>query len=580
MQKLEIVEFDDQKLETVEFDEPVAQATGDDYTVGDFLGGDPATVGYAHGTTVGQSVDAIAEGLWNTPRGMLQTAKKAFRAGNLGETYVDLIETQKAASEANKQTQEFKAKYPDAPEGLKDAMLSIPYSATTMAGTVAAGAATGIVTENPAAAISAGAATSGAIAYRASKDDFMTSVLEKTTQELGRVPTAQEWKGIADDVESEAMKYGGWEAGAEAIGNALFLKILGPGSKWLSGRIASRLGVESVAGRLAGSKAGQIGLGMAGTQAEELATETITQMGQGAAEANVGLREKAPTLAESFQEVAPATMWQTALMGAGGHLLGAGRVKEPGATAAPDSGDESFINETVTPKGRVLTPEVLKAGDVDLLDNALPVGQNAALPAGTGAIPMGTTETGIGPIEVVPDVIEQPAGRTLSALPETTGDAQQGVWPGGKMDLSYDWQERQQAATPVVEPQVAPVPVAEEAPVQQRTRADVLRQRIKNIENHAASGKKLTLIMSENLELFKEQLAQEEGVAQPDASMPVVEFEEQQAQPATTEGSSIVGATGKESLQVAFHLWRDTKSASIPSAHPTATAAAPTISRP
>jgi hypothetical protein len=37
--------------------------------------------------------------------------------------------------------------------------------------------------------------------------------------------------------------------------------------------------------------------------------------------------------------------------------------------------------------------------------------------------------------------------------------------------------------------------------------------------------------MRGNLELFKEQLAQEEGVAQPDASMPVVEFEEQQAQP-------------------------------------------------
>ena len=423
MQNLEIVEFDEKPLETVEFDEPVAQGQASDYTVGDFIGGDPETLNYAQGTPVGQSVNAIAEGLANLPGGMWQTAKKAIRGGSLGSTDVDLIEAQKEASAASKDAQAYKAKYPDAPEGLKDAMLSIPYSATTMAGTVAAGAGAGLVTANPAAAVAAGAATSGTLAYRASKDDFMTSVLEKATQELGRVPTAQEWQSIADEVEVEAMKYGGWEAGTEAIGNALFLKILGPGSKWLSGKLASRLGVESVAGKIAGSKAGQIGIGMAGTQAEELATETITQMGQGAAEANVGLRDKAPTVGEAFQEVAPATMWQTALMGAGGHILGAGMKRSQDAPAAPDNGDESFINETVTPNGRVLTPEILKAGDVDLLENALPVGQNAALPEGTGAIPMGTTDTGLGVIEVLPGVIEQPAGRQLQALPETTGDA-------------------------------------------------------------------------------------------------------------------------------------------------------------
>ena len=40
-------------------------------------------------------------------------------------------------------------------------------------------------------------------------------------------------------------------------------------------------------------------------------------MGQGAVEAEIGLRDKAPGMVEAFKEVAPATVVQTTLFGVG-----------------------------------------------------------------------------------------------------------------------------------------------------------------------------------------------------------------------------------------------------------------------
>ncbi|MCI7617225.1 PLxRFG domain-containing protein [Desulfovibrio piger] len=95
---------------------------------------------------------------------------------------------------------------------------------------------------------------------------------------------------------------------------------------------------------------------VAGLYGEEMATETITQMGQGSIEADLGLRDEAPGVLQALGEVAPATFWQTTLMAGGKKGLDLisrryGRGQQVEAAPAPDQQE-----------GSQTRPEALAAG--------------------------------------------------------------------------------------------------------------------------------------------------------------------------------------------------------------------------
>lgn len=143
-------------------------------------------------------------------------------------------------------------------------------------------------------------AAAGTVAYRASKQQFLEQMLDQTAKVLGRMPTQEEWDRIATEFDGEATEYGLWEAGPEALSNLFMTKLLGP-----LGKNVFKGGLGTIAKRVGG------------LYGEEFATETATQMGQGAVESEVGLRESAPGAWEAFKEVAPTTFWQTTLMAGG-----------------------------------------------------------------------------------------------------------------------------------------------------------------------------------------------------------------------------------------------------------------------
>ena len=245
---------------------------------------------------LGNSAMAIGEGLTMLPGGVVDTARDVWRGGDID---VNDADTLRERQEREREQAEYVRKYQGKTfEGLPDAMMSIPYSLTTMGASLGAGAAGAVA--GPVGAGAAGMAAAGTVAYRATKEDFMRRMLDQTKQVLGRMPSQEEWDRVAEEFDGEATRYGLWEAGPEALSNLFMAKLLGP------------LGKNVFKGGL-----GNIAKRVGGLYGEELGTETATQMGQGYEEERAGLREKAPGFLEAFGEIAPATFWQTTLMAGG-----------------------------------------------------------------------------------------------------------------------------------------------------------------------------------------------------------------------------------------------------------------------
>lgn len=239
---------------------------------------------------------AIAEGIAMLPGGVADTVRDAWNGGDID---VNDAEALRARQERERERAEYARKYQGkAFDGLTDAMNSMGYSLTTMGASLGAGAAGALA--GPVAAGAAGMAAAGTVAYRASKQQFLEQMLDETAKVLGRMPTQEEWDRVAAEFDDEATKFGAWEAGPEALSNLFMAKLLGP------------LGKNVFKGGL-----GNIAKRVGGLYGEEFATETATQMGQGAVEAEVGLRDAAPGPWEAFKEIAPATFWQTTLMAGG-----------------------------------------------------------------------------------------------------------------------------------------------------------------------------------------------------------------------------------------------------------------------
>ena len=246
---------------------------------------------------LGNTALAIGEGLTMLPGGIVDTVRDTWHGGDIDVTDTEALrEREERARQQAAYVQKYQGK---AFDGVADAMISMPYSLATMGASLGAGIPA-TMAMGPVAGGAAGMAASGAVAYRASKQNFMENMLAETTKVLGRTPTQDEWDRIAQEFDSEATQYGLWEAGPEALSNLFMAKLLGPlGKRVFSG------GIGNAAKRVAG------------LYGEEMATETITQMGQGPIEADLGLRDEAPGVLQALGEVAPATFWQTTLMAGG-----------------------------------------------------------------------------------------------------------------------------------------------------------------------------------------------------------------------------------------------------------------------
>ena len=336
-----------------------------DFSQGAARPAEPAATGQATPTQergflerLGYSALAIGEGLPMLPGRMADTIRDAWNGGDIDVTDTEALqEREQRAREQAAYAQKYQGK---AFDGVTDAMISMPYSLTTLAAGIGA-SVPATLAAGPVAGGAAAMAASGGVAYRASKQEFMENMLEETSRVLGRRPTQEEWDRIAADFDSEATQYGLWEAGPEALGNLFFTRLLGPLGK---GFLTDGLG-----------KTVKRGIGLYGG---EMGTETATQMGQGHIAAEMGWRDEAPGPLQALKEIAPATFWQTTLMAGGkkGLDLLAQRYQE---RAAPENVQED--EQTSVTTGGPL---------------ALPGGARLALPE--APIPMGTTDTGLGPI--------------------------------------------------------------------------------------------------------------------------------------------------------------------------------------
>lgn len=246
---------------------------------------------------LGNTALAIGEGLTMLPGGIVDTVRDTWHGGDIDVTDTEAMrEREERARQQAAYVQKYQGK---AFDGVADAMISMPYSLATMGASLGAGIPA-TMAAGPVVGGATGMAASGAVAYRASKQNFMENMLAETTKVLGRTPTQDEWDRVAQEFDSEATQYGLWEAGPEALSNLFMAKLLGPlGKRVFSG------GIGNAAKRVAG------------LYGEEMATETATQMGQGSIEADLGLRDEAPGVLQALGEVAPATFWQTTLMAGG-----------------------------------------------------------------------------------------------------------------------------------------------------------------------------------------------------------------------------------------------------------------------
>ena len=163
---------------------------------------------------------------------------------------------------------------------------SLGFSLASMVASATADAAATLATANPIIGTAAGMATSGALAYRAQKDDFLSRVRDKLNDQSVKIyghPISQkEWDSARKEYNQAAVEYGAWEAIPEAVSNAVFLKAFAAPAKG-----ASKL--ASIAEKV-------------GSQVVEQATETATNLGQNAAELKAGLTDQEMSLADAFRQ--------------------------------------------------------------------------------------------------------------------------------------------------------------------------------------------------------------------------------------------------------------------------------------
>ena len=267
-----------------------------------------------------EAAKITAQELPKVPEATLSTFLKAYRAGDI-EAPADAGMVDKAIA-AMKPT-DAKGKPDPNYESFLGLGESLGFSVATMVASLTAAAA-GEVVAGPVGGVSAGMAASGAMAYRASKDDFLSRVRDKLNGEsqklYGTNISPEDWNKAKKEYNQAAVEYGAWEAIPEAVSNAVFIKAFAAPAR--AGRGADKIGsfLEKV-----------------GSQGVEQATETMTALGQNAAEMKAGLSDEELTIADAFRQ----QFIQTLLIG--GTMAGGMKGKQAA---------DKFYREVVEPRVR------------------------------------------------------------------------------------------------------------------------------------------------------------------------------------------------------------------------------------
>lgn len=287
------------------------------------------------------------------------------------------------------------------------------------AGTLAAGLtyiATGAnpVTATGPAALAAkltGSGVSGAMMYQTTTYQIMQQYLEAKNEEsiakLGRPMTPQEQEQYRQDFSSKAKQYGLWESIPEAVGNYVF-----------GSTIVSKLGkaMEATAGASIGKRImTNVFGGAAEVYGTELATETVTQKGQSAIEAEAGLRDGKISWVQAFKEVFPQTVLQTTLM------VGAGQIGTASYVKIAELAKKEAKTKGVTEDSPVLTG-MNEQSLVELISQI------------TGQVPQ-TAQARMGVVNQLGAEGQQPTAKVSQNVPTTPAATPQGEFYQKDIDL-------------------------------------------------------------------------------------------------------------------------------------------------
>ena len=246
---------------------------------------------------IGEAAVVAGQSTQDIPSAFANTVLRAIRGGDISGGEGSFLDY------AIKQTETPDRKVDKNYEDLGGLGKSLGYSFATMGASILSGAAAGLVTANPLVGGATMMGTSGAVSYRASKDEFLdrvkTQLNNKTKQLYGRELTKDEWQSVRGDFESAAIKYGSWEAATEAVGNLLMIKAFSAPAKGMNKSALNKL-VERTA---------SIGVENIG--------ETATGVGQRQAEIEAGLSKEELSVKDAFKQQFLSTMLLGGTMAAG-----------------------------------------------------------------------------------------------------------------------------------------------------------------------------------------------------------------------------------------------------------------------
>ncbi len=238
--------------------------------------------------------------------------------------------TKRRRAEASKRASRGETLLGVSPQDVESARQSTGFSGVSAVSALVSGIGTTALLENPIAGYAAGAATSGILAQRMQANSFLTnaigSISDAVEEQTGVKLTPKQKREASKLIRDEANASGWWEAIPEAIGNVAGFRIIrgpvGAVAEKIATKVLGKKAGKSIAGRAIGKLAKLYGV--------EVATETVTQVGQKNVDVATGIDPGAKRsftspsdVYKSLKEVLPSTLILTTLMGGG---VGAGSV--------------------------------------------------------------------------------------------------------------------------------------------------------------------------------------------------------------------------------------------------------------
>lgn len=286
-----------------------------------------------------EGAKVVGEQLPNVPKATANAVLRAVRGGDVPASDQSMIDRGITATDIPP-SKDADPNYSSL-EGIDQ---SLGFTVSNLVPSIAATALGNVA--SPGVGTAAGFTTSAGIAYRASKDQFLSDVRKMATDKKGSQLTDKEWSDIRTASEAAAVKYGAWEAIPEAMGSMLAIKM-----------ISHPLAGATRAARLADATA-RIGK----EQAMEQATETMTGWGQNKQEQAVGLTNEDLSIGDAWRKQALQTAVVTGISGGvmqGGRAIydkvtGRKAGTPPADEAAPPVAEEQPVPAEATPE---VTPE-------------------------------------------------------------------------------------------------------------------------------------------------------------------------------------------------------------------------------